>query len=152
MVGGLVQNEQVGVLQEHVGQRHALHLSAREDTHLAAGVAYLQFAQNLLAPHLQVQRLLRVVAVLAGMPEAGIHHGHLVWEMWCLAQISHLDAAAQHHFSAVGLVHTGQDIEQGGLARTVLRYEAHALPLAYAQRYALKKGLVAYPSGQFCCL
>ena len=152
MVGGLVQDEQVGVLQEHVGQRHALNLSAGEYAHLAAGVAYLQFAQDLLASYLQVKCLLSVVAVLAGMPEAGIHHGHPVWEMWCLAQVAHLDAAAQHHLSAVGLVHTSQNVQQGGLARTVLRYEAHALTLAYTQRNALKKGLVAYPSGQFCCL
>ena len=72
--------------------------------------------------------------------------------MGCLAQVAHLDAAAQHHLSAVGLVHTSQNVQQSGLARTVLRYEAHALTLAYTQRNALKKGLVAYPSGQFCCL
>ena len=81
MVGGLVENQQVGLGDEHVGQGHALLLSAAELTHGLLQVAYLQLCQDLLG----LEHLLS----LALMVEAGIEHRLVRVEPWRLLQYAH---------------------------------------------------------------
>ena len=82
MVGGLVENQQVGFGNQHIGQGHTLLLSATQLPHGLMQVANLQLGQNLLG----LQHLLVVTLMI----ETGIQHGVVGVENRRLFQESYL--------------------------------------------------------------
>ena len=126
MVRRLVQYQQVGFRQQHVGQRHTLLLSAAELSHRLTEVAYLQLRQHLLG----LQHLL----FLTMMIETGVEHRLRRVERGCLLQEAHLQVAAEHDVALVVTLLAGEYREQRRLTRTVLRYQPHLL--AFANREA----------------
>ena len=87
MVGGLIENQEVGFRQQHIGQSHALLLTTRELSHRLLQIAYLQLRQNLLG----LQHLLRVALVI----KASIEHTLLRVEHRRLFEHTHLQIATE---------------------------------------------------------
>ena len=131
VVGGLVEYQQVGLGDEHVGQCHALLLSAAELTHGLLQVAYLELCQDLLR--------LEYLLLVALMVETGIEHRVVGLECGCLFQESHLEVAPEDDVSAVVSLLAREYREQRGLTRAVLGDESHALSLSNRERDILEQ-------------
>ena len=133
MVGGLVEDEQVGFLAEHVGQRHALELSAGE---VADGLVVVGDAQL-------GQVLLYALRLLLAVPEAGLHDGHVLRIGRCLLEVCHPQVPSEDDASALGLFLAGNNVEHGGLSGAVAGNESDALALGDAETDIVEKFLVA---------
>ena len=93
VVGGLVENKQVGLCEQHVGKGDTLLLTAAELSHRLGEVANLQAGEHLL----RLENLLVVALVV----ETGVENGLLRVEMWRLLQITHTDIPAEDYLAAV---------------------------------------------------
>ena len=131
MVGGLVENEQVGFSYQHVGKSHTFLLSAAELPHGLLQVADFQLCENLLCP----QHLLFLAVVV----ETGVEHRFLGVELRCLFEYSHLYVATEDYASAVASLLAGNDGEEGGFSGSVFGNEPHFLPLRHAEADVLEK-------------
>ena len=122
VVRRLVEDQQVGLGDEHVGQCHALLLSARELSHRLLQVADLQLGEDLLG----FQHLL----LISLMIEAGIEDTLGGIEDGRLFEHTHPQVTTEDDVSRVVTLHTGEDGKQRRLARTVLRDQSHLLPFS----------------------
>ena len=104
VVGGLVEDEQVGVGEQHVGQRHPFLLTSAELPHGLVEVAYLELGEHLFGP----EHLL----VVALMVEACVEHRLVGVEPWRLLEESHLEVPAEGDLSAVVALVPCDDAEQ----------------------------------------
>ena len=93
VVGGLVEDEQLGFGDEHVGESHSLTLAARELRHGLRKVANLQLREYLLG----TQHFL----VVAFMIEAGIEDGVVGIEVGRLLKIADAQVVAEDNLSVV---------------------------------------------------
>ena len=131
VVGRLVEYQEVGLGNEHVGQRHTLLLAARQLSHRLRQVTYLQLRQNLLG----LQHLLRVTL----MVEAGIEHTLLRVELRRLFEHAHADVATVDDVALVVTLVASQYAEQRRLARTVLGNQADVLSLGHRETDVLEQ-------------
>ena len=131
VVGRLVEYQQVGLSQQHVGQCHALLLSARKFAHALAEVAYFQLRQHLFG----LQHLL----LLTLMVEAGIEHRLLRVEHGRLLQHAHPQVATVDDVARVVALLAGEYRQQRRLARAVLGYQPHLLAFAYGEADVAKQ-------------
>ena len=172
MVGGLVQDKELRLHDEHVGQCHTLHLPPRELGERLLEVRYGKFAQYGLAAVLIVPGLLLVhpveyplqarrarraharlvlayeVGGLVAVPEASLQHRQLHGVLWCLLQVSDTKPVAPHHLPRVGAVLSAQYVQQRALACPVACDKADLLPLCHTERYVVEEGLVAHSARQ----
>ena len=140
VVGRLVEDEQVGFRDEHVGQSHSLLLSAAELRHALAQVANLQLRQYLLGT--------KHLLVLALVVEAGIEHRVVRVEVWPLLQIAHSQVVAEDDLPVVVALLAGDDRQQRGLSCAVFGNESYLLPLGNGERDVLEQHLCAERFGQ----
>ena len=135
-------------------------------------VADFQLRENLLGPSFVIPRLLVlhpcqqvIQSGIAGrfhapfvflnqfyrgvaMIETCLEHGQLFRILRTLFQITHAQVATESDFSFVIAFLSRQDVQQGGLARTVLGNQSDALSFRNAKRYFIKKHQVAERLGQ----
>ena len=64
MVGRLVEEQQVGLLQEQAAERHAAALAARERRHRRLGGRAAQRVHRELEPRIEIPRVQRIDAIL----------------------------------------------------------------------------------------
>ena len=161
VVGGLVQQQQVGSAQQEAAQGHAAALAARERGHVGVGGREAERVHGRLhhgvevpgvggldavlkAPEL-VRGLLRVVrGQLVEAVEQVAHLAHSVLHVAAhvlglvqgglLLQHPHRRVRVELGLAAVVGVGPGHDPEQGGLARAVVAQHADAGPGEEAQR------------------
>ena len=120
VVRRLVEDQQVGLGDEHIGQCHALLLSARELSHRLLQVADLQLGEDLLG----FQHLL----LISLMIEASIEYTLGRIEDGRLFEHTHPQVTTEDDVSRVVALHTGEDGKQRRFARTVLCDQSHLLP------------------------
>ena len=121
VVRRLVENQQVRVRYQHVGQRHTLLLSTAQLSHRLVQVAYLQLCQNLLC----LQHLLRV----ALMMETSVEHALVGVEYRTLLKHAHLQVSSEDDIPRIIALLAREHRQQRRLTRTVLGYQSHLLPL-----------------------
>ena len=131
VVRGLVENQQVGVGNQHISQRHALLLSSAQLSHGLVEVSYLQLRQDLLG----LEHLLRVTLMIETRIEHALHRV----EHRRLFQHPHLQVPAEDDVARVIALLTREHRQQRRLARTVLRYQPHLLPFGNREADILKQ-------------
>lgn len=135
VVGRLVEDQEVGLQQQHVGQGHPLQLSTTQFAHLLLQVLDAQLRQHLLGP----QHLLGIALVV----EAGVEDGVRRIEMRRLLQIAHTDVVAIDDLSRVVALVAVEDGEQGRFARAVARHKPHLLSLRHRETHVVEKHLLS---------
>ncbi len=134
VVGRLVQNQEVRLRDEHIGQGHTLQLSAGELRERLFEVADLQFGEDGLRTTLVVPCPFALHAVQDGIqsgmslsghallvladkvrgvvavPETGLYHGQFPWIHRLLWQIAHPQTVVIDHTTLVCTVRAGQYI------------------------------------------
>ena len=134
VVGGLVEQEQVGAGCECAHQGRAPALAAREPRRrLVAG-----------KPHL-FQQGVRAIGIVA-RAHAGFHvgqHGGRVAEIGFLMQVADGGAGLQEAYAFAGGEQAGGDLQQGGFARTVAADQADPLACGHGQLGAVQQRQVA---------
>ena len=120
VVGRLVENQKVWFCDEHIGQCHALLLSAGELSHRLREITNLQLGEDLFG--------FQYLFLVAMMIKARIEHTLGRVEDWRLFEHTHTQVPTENDISAIIALHTGEDGEQCRLARAVLRYQSHFLP------------------------
>ena len=176
MVGRFVEDEQVGLHDECVGQGDALELAARE---LREGLVKLcdeelredGLGACLVVPRLEhfhaVENRLQSLLTLRGhaclvladevcrlvpVPEAGLDDGEVEGIVGRLLQIADTQPVAVDDLTFIGLVGAAQDVEQGAFACSVLGNKPHLLPFADAEAEVREECLVPHPSRQILYL
>src|SRR4051812_25872758 len=117
MVGGLVEQQQVGLLGEGVGERGLLAF--------AAGHGFVDFEK--------VKKLLELVWLDAG----------LVRDRWLLVDAHNPQAVGLLQLAVVERHRAGEDAKEGGLAGAVPADEADALAGLHRERGAVEEREVA---------
>ena len=130
VVGRLVEQQDVGRRRQHVGERRAAQLAARQGRRvlLAAEAQLLQ----------QIAGLMRIV----GGAEAGFHvgqRGGVAGEVGLLRQVAHGGARLHEALAPVGLDQARGDPEQRRLARAVAPDQAHPLPRRHSELRPLQQ-------------
>ena len=172
VVGRLVEDQQVRLAYQHVGQRHALELSARKGPDPLSEVADLQPRQNPLGPLFVIPRFERVHAGhrllqsfarrLFDRPfvfgdglqrrilreEAGFQHGHLRWIDRTLFEVGDPQIAAGYDAAAVVILTPRYDVQERGFSGAVLGDEGHAPPVLDRKRYIFEEYQIAERFGQ----
>ncbi len=82
------------------------------------------------------------------MMETGFEHSQLFGVLRVLFQVIYTKIAAENNAAAIITFFSGDDIQQGGFAAAVLRYQPYTLTFGNAQRYIFKKNQVAEGLGQ----
>ena len=90
----------------------------------------------------QAQHMRRAVADVLGHGLRGIEHE-------ILRQIADDEIALPRHLAGVGLLETGENAEEGGLARAIAADEAEAFAFLDAERGGVEHGAVAIADGDF---
>ena len=150
VVGWLVKHQQVGLAQQHIGQGHALKLSARKLGYGFLEICDFKFRQHLLGAQLEVPSLRALhlvnqfveawiawrfqtnfiaadeVADLARPTKTGVYDGHCRVVLGRLAQITNAQVAPLDDLSFVIVLKATDDVEQRALARTIASYQANA--------------------------
>ena len=143
VVGGLVEQQQLGLAHQLARQGHALAPAARQalDERLGAGLRSGQLqAGN------ETVRARRCLPLVIGVGEAcrwfqhRLAHGLPRTKDGHLGHVPHAQPPAQRQLALIGRVHAGQDAQQGGLARTVGADEPDALALGQGKPHALEQG------------
>ena len=135
MVGGFVQNEEVGFGYQGVGQGHALLLSAAQFAHGLVESGDVQLGEDLAC----AEHPLGVAPVV----EARVNDTLVGIEAWSLVKIAQPDVVAEDDGTLVIALVAGDYLEQGGLSRAVSRHEPHFLALAHREVDTLEKHLRA---------
>ena len=169
VVGRLVEEEDVGALEQRRGQQRAGLLAAGEAGERAVGVEVLdpEAAADLLGARLggpgagglgalervgvgvEVARRLERGERLAGLAEGVVEEradrrlGRLLREV--------ADAGRREDRAAVGVLAAGQQLEQGGLAGAVGADEPGSVAGVEGQRQALEEGCAVIALGQVEC-
>ena len=168
MVGRLVEDEEVGLHDERIGQCHALQLSAgqlrkglpplgdeelREDGLGACLIVPCLLLFHTVQDVLQARLVLGShtgliladeVGRLVAVPEAGLDDGQVEGIVGCLLQIADAQVVAEDHLPLVGLIRAIQDVEQRAFACTVLGDKTHFLSFADAEAEVAEQCLVPY--------
>ena len=129
----LVEDEQVGLGDEHVGERDALLLSAAELSHRLREVGDVQLREYLLS--------LQYAVGVALMVEASVEHRLFGVELWLLFEKADLDVAAEDDAARVDTLLAREQREQGRLARAVLGYQTYVLAFGYRERDVLEQNV-----------
>ena len=140
MVGGFVEDQQIGLREQNIGQGHTLLLTTGQLSHGLLKVADLQLRQHLF----RAQHLFWIPL----MVEAGIEHALLRVEHGRLLQHAHLQVATEDDTAAVVTLLAREHGEQRRLARTVLGYQAHLLSLSNGEADILEEHQRAKRLGQ----
>ena len=140
VIGGLVEDEEVGVGDECVSQCYAFLLSAAELPHRLVEVGDFQLRENLFR--------LQYFLFVALMIETGLEHGFALVEPRRLNQTGHPQSVAIDHLASVSPLLAHEDGEQGGLARSILRNKAHALPFSNGEGDVFEEYFRAEPLGE----
>ena len=119
MVRRFVENEEVRLQDQHIGQCDAFLLSAAQLSHRLFQVVEFQHGENLLRP----QNAFRVALMI----EAGIQYALFRIEIRALFEQSHTQVVAVDDGSVVIALLVRQYGEQGRLSRTVLCHESYVL-------------------------
>ena len=135
MVGGLVENDEVGLRNQHIGQGYPLLLASRELSHGLVKVLDFQLGKYLLG--------LQYLLGLSLMVETGIEHALFGVENGCLLEHSHTQIAPVDNLSVVVAFLSRKDRKQGRLSRSVLGNESHLLSFGYRERDILEQHLGA---------
>ena len=93
MVGRLIKNQEIGLVEQGVGQRHPLLLSTAELPHGLAEIRDVQLCEDLLGS----ENLVGIALVI----EASVEHALLSVELRCLFQDSDADVVAIDDLSVV---------------------------------------------------
>ena len=89
------------------------------------------------------QILLNAPRFLLAMPEASLHHGHVLGVSGRLLEIGHTQVTPIGDGAALGFLMSCQDVQQRSLASSVLRYQPHVLALGNAKADIVEERLVA---------
>ena len=124
VVGGLVEDQELGRVGQDPGQRHPLGLAAREGVHLRlGGPGHAQAVEGGL-----------------GLPASADRPGHRPRRQdGDLLEEADPRAPPAPNLAGVGEVHPGHDSEQRRLARAVDADHADAVPVGHRQREALEE-------------
>ena len=134
VVGRLVEDQQVDVVEQQAGQRAAAAFSTREPVHgPVEGHVGQQHLDDLAGG--RVTRPL--VVVLAG--EHDLAHGVGVVEQVALVEVADVQPAVQRDPATVGGLPAGHQVEQGGLAVAVAPDDADALTLGDAEAHLVEQ-------------
>ena len=133
MVGGLIQHQEVGFRDQHVGQSDALLLSAAELLHRLFEVGDVQLCEDLLC----LEHALRVAVMI----EAGIQHAVVGIEVGSLFQIAQLDVVAIDDAALLVSLFAIQNRHEGRFASAIFGYESHFLSFTDRERQVVEDNL-----------
>ena len=172
VVGRLVEDEQLWVVDENLGKRHAFHLASREGAYAGIEVIDLELRENLLETGLVVPSIGTVhafdgsghriaVATFQGFfvglhrlaaavvaREAGIDNGEVPVEVGRLLQIAHTQVVAVSDGAAVVLVIVGYDAQQRRFSKSVFGNQAYLVALVDAEADVLEQHIHPKRLGQ----
>ena len=162
VIGGLVEDEKVGVGDEHRGQGHALLLSAREKADGFVEVGNLELREDLRGPQLHLRPFfIGVKGVDVGLQVRPFFRNEQRRELRlqaCTHRLSHRQSRIEvgrllqhpdaqpllkNNLPTVCPVFAGNQTEEGGLASTVARNEPHVLPFGHTERDVFEEHQVA---------
>ena len=172
VVGRLVEDEEIGLGNEHIGQGQPLQLASREFSHRLLEIVDFELREYLLGSlfivpgfgmfHAVEQFLQsgRVVGLqspfilgdeahrlIVGL-ETGLDDREMRLIRRRLFQVSHPQPVAVGNLPVVIVFLAGQDIEQCRFAGPVFGDEPYAVALAYTQRNVFKQDAVAKRLGE----
>ena len=172
MVGRLVEDQQVGLGKEHVGQRHALHLPAGKRADGLVEIADIEFRENLrrallevpsvallhfrderVEPRLLGQGKAFLVAAnerreFARLVETGLGHGHRGVVVGRLAEEAHARAVAHDDAALFVVLAPRKNVEERRFARAVAGDEGHLLPFVYGETHVVEQFQCAEALGE----
>ena len=176
MVRRLVEDEEVGLHDERVGEGDALHLSARKLRQRLVELRDEELREDglsaiLVVPSLQLLHtvedalqsfltrrshagliLADEVGRLIAVPEASLNNSQVERIVGRLLQVTDAKVVMEDNLPLVGLVFASQDVEQRAFARAVLGDKTHFLPLTNTKAEVAEKRLVSHTSRQILCL
>ena len=162
VVGRFVQYQQIGFSDKGIGKRHTLQLAAGQVFHLLVEVTDLELRKDLfgflfvlpgfLMVHthqyfVQSGMAFRLHATLiflnqlngaVAMMETGFEHSQFFGILRILLQIANTQITPEGYSAGIVPFLTGKDIKQCSLTRTVLGYQADALPFGQTEGYILE--------------
>ena len=172
MVGRLVEDQQVWVGQQHVGQRNALHLSAGKRADGLLEVVDIQFGKNLCRALLEVPSVAllhfrdeRVETCLLGrgktffvtadkrrefarFAETCLGDGHRGVVVGRLAEEVHARAVAHDDAALFVVLAPRENVEKRRFARAVAGDEGHLLPFVYGETHVVEQFQCAEALGE----
>ena len=136
VVGGLVEEEQVGLADQFAGDGEAALPAAGERFGAQAAIGEAGAAQRLV----DARGAFQIVEVLAGDGVGDdLVDGVALGEFGVLRHVADARVAAHGDGAGIGLELAGEDPEQGGLARAVAADQAEALAFGDAERDVLEQ-------------
>jgi hypothetical protein len=124
VVGGLVEDEELGRMSQHPGQRHPFGLAARERPHVHGGGG----------AHPE--------AFECGFSLPALSHGRpdrSGWQVRYLIEKPDTGAATTSDLALVSLVNSCDDPQQGRLSGAVHPYDPDPVPVRHGEREALEQ-------------
>ena len=173
VVGGLVEDEKLGLVNQDLGERHTLDLAAAQLAHALREVVDLELGEHLLEALLIVPGVAVVhrldggsegiaVATAGGALigkhgacarvialEACVNHRLCALKGWGLRQVAQAHVVAVDDGAAVGRVYPRQQVEQRALAGAVLSNKPHLITLVKTKGDIPKQQVVAKRLSQF---
>ena len=162
MVGRFVEDEQIGVGNQHRGQRHTFALTAGKQSHGLVEFIDFELRENLLGAQLDIVPFLIGVegggvrlefAAFFGDEQGsvfctqttghGLQHGHFGIEIRLLLEHAHAQTFLEHNVAAVGTVFTCDQSEEGRFAGSVARDQTDVLPFGHTERDVFEQHQVA---------
>ncbi len=119
MVGRLVKQQKVGVVEQGVGQGHPLLLTAAQLSHGLLQVGDVELRQDLLGP--------QDLFLIALMVEASVKHRLFGVELRRLLQVANLQSVAPDDGTALVALVSGENGHECRFSRSVMCDEAHFL-------------------------
>ena len=129
VVGGLVQNQEIGLLHQCLGQCNPFGLASGELVYRFVKMEHAQFCKQLAG----TQQFL----VIGLRATCGQHVGAL-GEYRGLHQIGGADVTAERDGAAAVIGMSGNHVQQGALALSVTCYKTHFLALVDIERKIIK--------------
>lgn len=141
MVGGFVEDEHIGLVDEYLGKGHSLDLSPTQFARLLIVIVDLEFRKYLLCTEFGL--FFRFVGLLS-LDSHCLHDGGILGEGRCLLEIAYLDVVAEYDPTFIVAFLSCKNGEQRGLAGSVLGYQADMLSFVDRERDILEEHSVAY--------
>ncbi len=140
MVGRLVEDEEVGLVEQCVGKRHTFLLSAAELSHGLVEIGDVQLGEDLLCSEDFVG--------ISLMIEASVEHALLCVELRSLLQESDAYVVAIDDLSLVIAFFSCENLQERRLSGAILGDESYFLPFAYREADIAEQHLRAEGFGE----
>ena len=140
VVGRLIEHQEVGLVNQHIGKRHTLLLATTQLSHRLIHVGDMQLCENLLS----LEHLFGVILVV----ETSLEHALLRVKLRRLLQIAHLQVAAIDDVTTLMSLLIHEHRHQRRFTRAVSRHESHLLSFSDREGNIIKKNLSSKTFGE----